>query len=241
MGYEIRRAGTISYAKQIYNDFLSGLNDKKMAFPEIFQDYEKYHEVVNTSMLFRAQLVEDWIDRNSTLLDVGVGDGVVAEYLSKKLNTVVYGLDISETACRKAQEKGIDSRVMDINYGLRLQNDEIYDYVLLMEVIEHTVQPEKVVKDAIKHARKGVIVTIPNSGYFRWRLHLLRGYTPRQSYTHLHFWSIKDFEIWCSLLGISIKSFKTILPPFLKPLKNLFAWQQCWLLDPDVNRPDNMS
>ena len=63
MGYEIRRAGTISYARQIYKDFLSGFSDKKMMFPEIFQDYEKYHEVVNTSMLFRAQLIEDWIDR----------------------------------------------------------------------------------------------------------------------------------------------------------------------------------
>jgi methionine biosynthesis protein MetW len=237
MGYEIRRAGTISYARQIYKDFLSGFSDKKMIFPEIFQDYEKYHEVVNTSMLFRVQLIEDWIDRGSTLLDVGIGDGIVAEYLSKKLSAVVYGLDISETACRKAKEKGINSKVMDINYGLQLQSGEIYDYVLLMEVIEHTVQPEKVVKDAVNHAKKGVIITIPNSGYFRWRIHLLRGYTPRQSYTHLHFWSIKDFEIWCGMLGISIKSFKTILPPFLKPFKNLFAWQQCWLLEPMVNSP----
>jgi ubiquinone/menaquinone biosynthesis C-methylase UbiE len=105
MRYEIRRAGTISYAKQIYNDFLSGFKDKKMVFPEIFQDYEEYHEVVNTGRLFRAQLIEDWIERDSSLLDVGIGDGVVAEYFSKKLNTTVYGLDISETACRKSQGK----------------------------------------------------------------------------------------------------------------------------------------
>ena len=233
MCYEVMKAGIINYSKQIYADFLNGFRDNKMAFPEIFKDYDKYHEVVNTGRLLRAHLVEDWIDRDSSLLDVGVGDGIIAEYFSKRLNAKVYGLDISENACRKSRDKGIDSRIMDINYGLHLRDEESYDYVLLMEVIEHTVQPEKVVKDATKHAKKGVIITIPNSGYIRWRIHLLRGYTPRQSYTHLHFWSIKDFEIWCASLDISIKSFKTLLPTSLSPLKNLFAWQQCWLLEPD--------
>lgn len=231
MKYEFKNPGTKSYSIQIYRDILIGLNDKKMIFPEIFKDYEKYHESVNTGKLLRAYLIEDWIDRDSSLLDVGIGDGVIAEYLSRKLNIKVYGLDISESACSKAMDKGIDSKVRDINYGLHLRDNEIYDYILLMEVIEHTVQPENVVIDAIRHSTKGVIVTIPNSGYIRWRIHLLRGYTPRQSYTHLHFWSIKDFEIWCTSLDISIKSFKTILPPYLASLKNLLAWQQCWLLE----------
>jgi methionine biosynthesis protein MetW len=236
MIYEFKNPGAISYSIQVYRDFRNGLIDKKMSFPEIFENYEKYHESVNTGKLLRAHLIEDWIDKESSVLDVGIGDGVIAEYLSEKLNAKVYGLDISERACHKAREKGIDSKVKDINHGLQLQDGEKYDYVLLMEVIEHTVQPEKVVIDAIKHSKKGVIVTIPNSGYIRWRIHLLRGYAPRQSYTHLHFWSIKDFEIWCASLDISIKSFKTILPHFLTPLKNLFAWQQCWLLDPYTNR-----
>lgn len=211
---------------------MSALSDKKMSFPEIFEDYEKYHEVVMTGKLLRANLIEDWIQKDSSLLDVGVGDGIVAEYLVKKLNIKVHGLDISENACKKAQAKGIDCEIKDIHYGLKLKDNEIYDYILLMEVIEHIVHPEKVVMDAIKHSRKGVVITIPNSGYIKWRIHLLRWYTPRQSYTHLHFWSIKDFEIWCTSLNISIKSFITILPTYLRSLKNLFAWQQCWLIDP---------
>ena len=144
----------------------------------------------------------------------------------------MHGLDVSENACQKAKQKGISAEIRDINYGLTLRDDEIYDYILLMEVIEHTVQPEKVVMDAVRHAKKGVIVTIPNSGYIKWRIQLLRGYSPRQSYTHLHFWSIKDFEIWCKLLNIKIKSFTTILPRYTSVFKNLLAWQQCWLLYP---------
>ena len=42
---------------------------KKLTGPR-FQDYEEYHEIVNTGVLFRAQLIEDWIDRDSSILDV---------------------------------------------------------------------------------------------------------------------------------------------------------------------------
>ena len=86
MKYEFKNPGTKSYSIQIYRDIRIGLYDKKMIFPEIFKDYENYHESVNTGKLLRAYLIEDWIDRDSSLLDVGIGDGVIAEYLSRKLN-----------------------------------------------------------------------------------------------------------------------------------------------------------
>ncbi len=230
--YEIKRAGLLYYFRLICRDIVSSSNDKKMIFLEMFQDYEAYHKEINTGRKIRAELIKGWIEENSTMLDVGIGDGLIAEYLMNELNIKMHGLDVSENACQKAKQKGISAEVRDINYGLNLRDDEIYDYILLMEVIEHTVQPEKVVMDAVKHAKKGVIVTIPNSGYIKWRIQLLRGYSPRQSYTHLHFWSIKDFEIWCKLLNIKIKSFTTILPRYTSIFKNLLAWQQCWLLYP---------
>jgi len=230
--YEIKRAGILYFLRRTFQDILSSSYDKKMYFLEMFRDYEEYHTEINTGRKIRAELIKDWIEKNSTILDVGVGDGLIAEYLMNELNAKIHGLDISENACKKAKQKGIISDVRDINYGLNLRYDEIYDYILLMEVIEHTVQPEKVLMDAVRHAKKGVIVTIPNSGYIKWRIQLLRGYSPRQSYTHLHFWSIKDFEIWCKLLNIQIKSFTTILPKYTSIFKNLLAWQQCWLLSP---------
>jgi methionine biosynthesis protein MetW len=232
INYEIKRAGLLYFLRRTYHDILSSSNDKKMYFLEMFRDYEEYHKEINTGRKIRAELVKDWIEKNSTILDVGIGDGLIAEYLINELNAKIHGLDISENACKKAKQKGINSDVRDINYGLTLRDDEIYDYILLMEVIEHTVQPEKVLMDAVGHAKKGVIVTIPNSGYIKWRIQLLRGYSPRQSYTHLHYWSIKDFEIWCKLLNIQIKSFTTILPKYTSVFKNLLAWQQCWLLYP---------
>jgi methionine biosynthesis protein MetW len=208
------------------------LTQSNMDFPEVFENYEKYHSAINTGNLSRAKLVEDWIEPNATVLDVGVGDGTVSEYLIRNKKVNVIGLDISATACEKARQLGIETEIRDITNGLGLADGTLYDYILLLEVIEHTAYPHRILIDAVNHAKKGVIVTIPNSAYVKWRIQMLRGYVPRQSFTHLHFWSVKDFEIFCKETNIQILEFRTFLPKHLMRFRNLLAWQQCWLLSP---------
>lgn len=220
------------------NEISMTLTEKNMDFPEMFEDYEKYHANINTGKVLRFDLIKDWILPNSSILDVGVGDGLMSELCLKNKDAIVSGIDISNTACEKARERGISVTVKDINYGLGLKSDEYYDYILLIEVIEHTIYPQKILLEAISHSKKGVIVTIPNSAYIKWRLQLLRGYSPRQSFSHLHYWSIKDFELFCKKLDIQIIEFKTVLPPWLLKFKNLLGWQQCWLIAPKQKNKD---
>lgn len=65
---------------------------------------------------------------------------------------------------------------------------------------------------------------------------MLRGYAPRQSFTHLHFWSIKDFRVFCEGLEIKPLEFKTFLSNRLLTLRNLLAYQQIWLLAPKISQ-----
>jgi methionine biosynthesis protein MetW len=210
----------------------NSLTDKFEDFPEMFEDYDKYHTNVSTGKVLRFDLIKNWIDPNSTILDVGVGDGLMSELFVKNKNAKVQGLDISNIACQKAKERGIPVVVKDINNGLDLKENEFYDYILLIEVIEHTVYPQKILIEAISHAKKGVIVTIPNSAFIKWRVQLMRGFSPRQSFTHLHYWSINDFKLFCRKLNIEILDSKFSVPIWLSSLSNLLAWQQCWLLSP---------
>jgi methionine biosynthesis protein MetW len=216
----------------ILRESWGALTQSNMDFPEVFENYEKYHSAIHTGNLSRAKLVEDWIEPNATVLDVGVGDGTVSEYLVKNKKVNVIGLDISPTACEKARQLGIETEIRDITNGLGLAEGTLYDYILLLEVIEHTAYPHRILIDAVNHAKKGVIVSIPNSAYIKWRIQMLRGYVPRQSFTHLHFWSVKDFEIFCKETNIHILEFRTFLPKHLMRFRNLLAWQQCWLLSP---------
>lgn len=206
-------------------------------FPDLVNNYNEYWDSgVVPEDLATAKIIENWFDSGSTLLDVGIGTGAVAEYLKNKKDLKISGLDISESASKLATKRGIDFQVRDINNELGLKENELYDYILLKEVIEHTVYPQKILIDAVTHARKGVIVTIPNSAYITFRIHMLRGYAPRQSFTHLHFWSIKDFRVFCEGLEIKPLEFKTFLSNRLLTLRNLLAYQQIWLLASKISQ-----
>jgi len=225
-------------SRELKRDLIRSMTQKDWEFPEMFEDYEKYHTNINTGKPVRYDLIKEWIEPNSTVLDVGVGDGRMAELLVKNKNASVKGMDISNIACEKAKNRGIPVIVKDINNGISFDEEEYYDYILLIEVIEHTIYPQKILVEAISHARKGVIVTIPNSAYIKWRIQLMRGYSPRQSFSHLHFWSVKDFNLFCKKLDINILDFNTLLPPWLMKYSNLLSWQQCWLLAPRTHSND---
>ncbi len=204
-------------------------------FPDLFTDYEEYHRHLTTFMVERAIAISKWIYPNSEILDLGIGDGLLANYLVQNKECKVKGIDISEEAQKKCNILGLEVRIKDLNQGIGLRDDDIYDYINAIEVLEHLIRPHVVLMEMLDHAKKGVIVTMPNSGYWLWRIQLLKGYFPKQSQTHLHFWTVKDFKLYCQRFGIEILD-SIFLPSssdlLSKKFPNFFAWQQCWLLKP---------
>jgi methionine biosynthesis protein MetW len=226
-----RRYGTRE-AWLFLKDQWNALTKRGMDFVEVFDNYEEYWTSGSIfTDLNRAKLIEDWFESGSTVLDVGVGNGQISEYLVKSKKVKLTGLDISEVACQKANDLGIKTIIRDINNGgLNLEQDQLYDYILLSEVLEHILFPKRILIEASHHTKKGIVVTMPNVAYMKWRIQLIRGYFPRHSFTHTHFWSIKDFELFCKALDMKILDFRTFLPEPLLIFKNLLAFQQAWLL-----------
>lgn len=206
-------------------------------FPEVnIRDYEEYHDSGAVGVCpLRVSLILDFIESNSSILDVGCGRGLLAEEIEKEKKVKIYGIDVSANAIEEFSKKGFHGEVRDIDReGLDLKSK--YDYILLAEVLEHLKWPHKVLIEACEHSRKGVIVTLPNSGYIRWRLQMLRGYVPRQSFTHLHFWSINDFALFLKMLGLRAVDFRSDLTGRInRAFENLLAYQQCWLIAPEHN------
>lgn len=201
-------------------------------YVDLFSDYEEYHNNLETYHKIRALEISKWIDEGSTILDVGCGDGKNAILIKEKKNVEITGIDIVDKA-----NKIIPVIKSDLNRE-GLKGNRKYDYVILCEVIEHLLYPNIILKQSTKIANKGVIVAIPNTGYFYWRLQMCFGYFPRQSFTHIHFWTLKDFRIFCQQLGINIEKFKvnpsaTATKKILKALfPNLFAYQLYFYLSP---------
>ena len=90
--------------------------------------------------------------------------------------------------------------------------DKEFDYVILSQTLQAFYNPEKVIDDLLKISNKA-IVTIPNFGYWKVRLHLLLKGTmpitknlPNEWYNtpNLHMCTIKDFYNFCSKKNIEL-------------------------------------
>lgn len=169
-------------------------------FPDLISNYEEYHAHTETGHLVRAGLIRDWIEPGASVLDAGCGDGLMAEYIVQELGARVQGIDVSNAAVEKTRTRGIPARVQDLD--LDPQFPEGFDFILLVEVLEHLRLPHRVLAEAARTARKAVIVTIPNSAWIGYRVQVFAGHAPVQSFTHLHLWSHTDFLAFVDRLGL---------------------------------------
>lgn len=115
------------------------------------------------------------IGNNSKVLDIGCGPGLFAKELKKK-NCFITGIDMQE----------LDDISMFDNYhkanieNIELLNNRIdkYDYILLLDIIEHLKRPEEFLlklRSQVTDKKVKVIITTPNIAFFVVRISLLFG------------------------------------------------------------------
>ena len=162
------------------------------------------------------KVISELIDEKSRALDVGCGDGILMEYLSKNKVVDVRGLEISKEKVKKCLSNGLAVVEGDAEYDLKQFPDLSFDYVILSQTLQAFMSPENVIKDLLRVGKK-VIVTIPNFGHWKVRLDLLfKGEMPITknlpyewyNTPNLHMCTIQDFYNFCNNKGINI--FKTI-------------------------------
>ena len=122
---------------------------------------------VNVAMLARQ------VEAGSKVLDIGCGEGKFgAMLLSKKCQ--LYGIDIDLEACRNALERYKYNKIFCTNIEAPDYEDEgfselesipfKFDYVALIDILEHVINPTKVIENSVKYLKdKGkILVSIPN-------------------------------------------------------------------------------
>ena len=152
------------------------------------------------------------IKNNKRVLDVGCGDGTLMEYLKEKQKNDVRGLEPQKNLVQKCIAKGLPVIEGDAEKELLQFPKKSFDYVVLSQTLQAFFNPEEVLKQLLRIGKK-TIVTIPNFGYWKVRLHLLFKGTmpitknlPNEWYNtpNLHMCTIKDFVNFCKKKNIKI-------------------------------------
>jgi glycosyltransferase involved in cell wall biosynthesis len=177
-GTEICRVDGLKYARDVvravgrYRRTVRSF-ERAPEFGEYFLKYSLKHLRHSSHEIARRV-----VGANQDVLDVGCGDGWFAETLVASDNRVV-GID----ALARPERGAVFARYIraDLNDGLRDAVDALqghaFDYVLLHDVLEHLVVPERLLGDCgpwLK-PRGLLIVSVPNIANIVIRLRLLLG------------------------------------------------------------------
>ena len=156
-------------------------------------------------MKYEFQIITQLINKQSRVLDVGCGDGGLMQYLKENKNIDIRGLEISKANVRKCISKGLTTIEGDAEKDLIQFPNKSFDYVILSQTLQAFLNPQLVINELLR-VGKQAIVTIPNFGYWKIRLHLLLKGTmpvtktlPNEWYDtpNLHMCTIKDFVEFC--------------------------------------------
>ena len=159
-------------------------------------------------------LISKLLEKNSRILDVGCGDGELMKFIYENISKDIRGLELSKKNVQKCIEKGMTVIEGNAEKDLKQFPDSSYDVVILSQTLQAFLDPESVLNELLRIGKKA-IVTIPNFGFWKVRLHLLFKGTmpitktlPNNWYNtpNLHMCTIKDFVTYCNEKDIKINS-----------------------------------
>ncbi|WP_246624561.1 methionine biosynthesis protein MetW [Oceanobacter mangrovi] len=163
-------------------------------------------------------IIQDWIQPDSQVLDLGCGEGVLLRYLSEHKNVRGYGLEINPDKITACIANGVNVIEQDLNDGLVNYKDSSIDTVVMTQAIQAVQRPDQLLEEMLRVGDEA-IVTFPNFGFWRTRLYLaLKGRMP-MSETLPHAWydtpnihlcTMTDFEELCASKNIRILN-KTVV------------------------------
>jgi len=190
-------------------------------------------------------LVAEIIEPRSRVLDVGCGEGELLDHLARSKGVDGRGIELSQSGVNACVRHGLSVIQGDADRDLAGYPSDAFDYVVLSQTLQATRNPRVVVEQLVRIGRRA-IVSFPNFGHWRIRLHLLlRGGMP---VTHLlqhdwydtpniHLCTIHDFVRLTEALGVAIEKSVTLdrfgRPFSLDPagtLANLLAEQGLFVL-----------
>jgi len=182
------------------------------------RDYEEFHRntlsqvrIINrNNFTYRIILnvISRYLEPRKKILDIGCGAGTISLHLASKGHTVC-GIDISSNAiksCRESAkklgiEKNADFKVM--NFPNKIPNEK-FNFILLIEVIEHLKNDSLALRKIYSLLSKGgiAIISTPSKNAPMHKLGLAKTFDRKVG--HLRRYAMDELVNKCKLVGFEI-------------------------------------
>ena len=180
--------------------------------------------------------IAGWIKLESSVLDLGCGDGTLLRYLKDTRRITGYGVEIDDASVLACVKNGVNVVQSDLERGLSGFEDNSFDYVVLSQTLQAMKNSEVIMREMLRVGREG-IVTFPNFGYWKNRLEVLKGgcrFPENLPYEwfdtpNVHLCTVADFERFCDERNIRVVERKVLtrghpvstLPNLLGPWRSI--------------------
>lgn len=115
------------------------------------------------------QIIADWVEPKSRVLDLGCGRGVLLELLVQTKEVSGVGVDMQFEKISACVRRGITAYQGDMMTFMRSFPDGHFDRVICSRTLEEVENPAAVIDEALRVA-KSVTVGFVNHGYWKNRL-----------------------------------------------------------------------
>jgi len=130
------------------------------------------------------------------VLDIGCGEGVILEQLRAYHPAPSTGIDLDPARIYLAKSRSGDIPFIIGDAQELPYEDNSFDFVMILEVLEHVGEPDIVLREAFRVTSKFLLASVPNEPWWRIgnlaRLKYIRdlGNTPE----HINHWSVWSFK-----------------------------------------------
>ena len=182
---------------------------------------EKLSKYDNVNPVILEYILES-SEEKPAILDIGCWTGTLGRALKNENNVLfeIDGIDFNEEALELARSHNDYRKTYSVdlnNYSFDEIANKQYDLIILGDVLEHTINPDKIMRDLVPKLKENgsFIISLPNVGFLKYRyLHLLGHWnytnTGIMDKTHLRFFTFNSMRDFFAKNGLGVVSFKNL-------------------------------
>lgn len=175
------------------------------------------------------QIISEWVDPGSRVLDLGCGRGLLLEHLMQAKQIEAVGVDASLEKIRGCIRRGVPAYMGDLEALMEQFPDEHFDWVICSRTVHELSHPGRIIRQALRVGRRFAVGFV-NAGYWRGRLaHLLSGARPLNEVYPQDWYestpsnpvTVRGFERFCAQEGFHIRHRRYLRGDWRTPVTRL--------------------